>query len=87
MSDLLGGIPISIIKSTSYMRMYHDLQNKLNVNHSQYDIELRFLFKERSSIPIPPMKVTFTAEVNYLLELNKMYTTPHYVTLVRMDVI
>lgn len=52
----------------------------------QYDMKLRFQTNEHSFISIPRMKVTFDAEVNYIFELNKMYTTPFWVTLMRKDV-
>lgn len=57
--------------STSYAIMYHDLQNVLNVNHSQYYMELKFLFHEHSTIQIPSIKVTFEVQMKLLIELNQ----------------
>lgn len=45
--------------------MYHDVYNKLNVNNP-YDMELRFLFDEHTSISISPLKVTFDVEMKVL---------------------
>ncbi|XP_022850144.1 uncharacterized protein LOC111372174 isoform X2 [Olea europaea var. sylvestris] len=90
-SDICGCIAIIIIESTSYSEMYHHLQNKLNVDQSQYDMQLRYLFNSYgdSSIPMPLVFVTNDAELNYLLELNKMHRTPTVlgVTLIKKDVI
>jgi hypothetical protein len=90
-SDIRGCIAIPVTESTPYLEMYHDLQNKLNVDQSQYDMQLRYLFNGYgdSSIPMPPVFVTNDAELNYLLELNKMHRTPTVlgVTLITKDVI
>lgn len=39
-----GVFEIFLTSITSYTDMYHDLQNLLNIDPSQYDIDLRFLF-------------------------------------------
>ena len=61
---------IFIIRNTSFAEMYSDLQNMLNVDSSQYDMELGFLFHKHSTISIPPMKVTSEVEMKHLIKLN-----------------
>lgn len=85
--DKRGGIAISISLGTSYAELYNDLQNKLNVDPSQYNMELKFKFNEHASVLIPLIMISSVDEVNYLIELNNKHTTPLCVTLVRNDIV
>lgn len=44
-------------------KMDRDLQNKLNVDPSQYDMELEFLFIEHTFISIPSVMVASEIEM------------------------
>lgn len=74
--------------NTSYAEMYREIQYVLNIDPSQYDIELRFLFNnEHTSIPIPLTKVTSRNGIKALISLNEArMTTPVCVTLVKKNV-
>lgn len=74
-----------ITEITSYEKLYHDIQNKVNVDSSRYNMVLKHQFRENLLYSIPPLKVTSDIEVNCLFELNKMQATPVFVTLVRKD--
>lgn len=67
-TDKRGGTPISITESTTYARIYNELQNEQNVDPPQYDMELRFQFKDDSSIPIPPMRLLVMKK--WIIHLN-----------------
>lgn len=58
MSEGVGGTRIVITSSTLFTKMYHDIPNPLNIDPSQYDMEMRFLFNKHSTILILSVKVT-----------------------------
>lgn len=51
--------------------MNHDLQNVLDVDPSQCDMKLKFLFYELLAIPIQSIKVTSEVHMKLLIELNQ----------------
>jgi hypothetical protein len=83
-----GVAAITITKNTSFTEMYSEIQNMLNVDSSQYDMELGFLFQKHSTISIPPLKVTSEAQIKHLIQLNQgRKTTPICVSLLKKNVI
>lgn len=51
--------------------MNHDLQNVLDVDPSQCDMKLKFLFYKLLAIPIQSIKVTSEVHMKLLIELNQ----------------
>lgn len=75
-----------IISSTLYADVYHDLQDKLDVDSFQYDMKLGFLFNEYISISISHVNVTFEIEMKFLIELSQNCMTSICVTLLKKNV-
>lgn len=83
--NIKGSRPTHITESTSYEKLYHDIQNKLNVDSSQYNMVLRYQYGQNFPYSIPPLNVTSDIDVNYMYDLNKVQQTPIFVTLVRKE--
>lgn len=84
-SDGQRNMPTHITETTSYDELYHDIQKKLNVDLSLYNMVLRYQFQEHLPFSIPPANVTSDIDVSYLYDLNKTQMTPICVTLVMKD--
>lgn len=67
---------IFLILATSYMDICRNLQNLLNVDRSEYDMDLRFIFLNHSNILVPWVKITSEVYLRWLIQLNKDLSSP-----------
>ncbi|KAL2468536.1 uncharacterized protein Fot_50112 [Forsythia ovata] len=69
--------------NTSYTKLYHDIENLIIFDSSEYDMEFGFLFPTNTHFSVPPVKITSDMQLKWLIELNENHHTPLCVTLVR----